>query len=192
MGHLTALLEPAKNPKNLLFFFFSSPYWTVSNKEKKNITMLLFVQKSRWVLEEGSVTAVISICCSPEDFQKSMCKAEEIAELFCFLSTACCWGNHMDFLLMLTAVMMCYPIELPGLTDMDQLFEFDGPPAWETSVEFVKDLAVLSWQEILLHSLLWKCCPGWIIKWNIAVLVVGCYLGFQRPPYDFLSMCGTR
>lgn len=66
----------------------------------------------------------------------------------------------MDFLLMLTAVMMCYPIELPGLTDMDQLFEFDGPPAWETSVEFVKDLAVLSWQEILLHSLLWKCCPG--------------------------------
>lgn len=66
----------------------------------------------------------------------------------------------MDFLLMLLLVMMCCTIELPGLTDMDQLFVFDGPPAWETSVVFVKDLAVLSWQEVLLYSLLWKCLPG--------------------------------
>lgn len=39
---------------------------------------------------------------------------------------------------MLTAVMMCCTIEFPGLTDVDQLFEFDGPPAWETSVVFIK------------------------------------------------------
>lgn len=144
--------------------------------------------KSRRVLEEGPVAGVISICRSPEDFKGSMCKAEKIAELFGFLSTACCRGNHKDFLLMLTAVMMCCTIELPGLTDMDQLFEFDGPPARETSVVFIKDLAVLSWQEILLYSLLWKCCPGWIIKWIIAMLAMGCYLGFQVPRYDFLSV----
>jgi len=125
----------------------------------------------------------------PEDFKGSMCKAEKIAELFCFLSTVCCRGNHMDFLLVLPLVMMCCTIELPGLTDMDQLFEFDGPPARETSVVFVKDLAVLSWQEVLLYSFLWKCLPGWIIKWNIAMLSMGCYLGFQIPQHGFLSMC---
>lgn len=61
---------------------------------------------------------------------------------------------------MLTAVMMCCTIELLGLADRDQLFESDEPPAQETSVVFMKDLAVLSWQEILSYSLLWKCCPG--------------------------------
>lgn len=55
---------------------------------------------------------------------------------------------------MLTAVMMSCTIEFPGLTYVDQLFEFDGPPACETSVVFIKDLPVLSWQEILLYLLL--------------------------------------
>jgi len=41
-------------------------------------------QKSRRVLEEGFVAGVISICCSPEDFKGSMCKAEKTAELFPF------------------------------------------------------------------------------------------------------------
>lgn len=117
-------------------------------------------QKSKQVLEERPVAVVISICHSPEGFKGSMCKAGKIAELFCFLSTACCRGNHKDFLLMLTAVMMCWTIELPGLTDMDQLFDFDGPPAQETSVVFIKDLAVLPCQEMLLYSLLGKCCLG--------------------------------
>lgn len=89
-----------------------------------------------------------------------MCQSEKRAGLFSFLSSAGWRGNHKDFSLMLTAVMMCCAIEFPGLTDVDQLFEFDGPPAWETSVVFIKDLAVLSWQEILLYSFLWKRCPG--------------------------------
>lgn len=156
--------------------------------KKKRMLSCSFVSEKQASLREGANCRVVSICSSPEDFMGSMFKAEKIAELFCFLSTACYRGNHTDFLLMLTAVMMCCTIELPGLTDMDQLFEFDGPPACETSVVFIKDLAALSWQEILLYCLLWKCCPGWIIKWIIAMLAMQCYLGFQVPPYDFLSV----
>lgn len=89
--------------------------------------LFCFRKADGWVLEEP-VSEVISIYCSSEDFTWSMCTVEKIAELFSFLSTACCRGNHKDFLV-LTAVMMCCAVELPGLPYMNQLLEFNGPPA---------------------------------------------------------------